>query len=95
MRLIAEEASKESWCFGWDGRQSGFCSSTTTGSRGGKQMWCVAELDQAYIAKMENTLAVYEKPLSAAEPVTLHRNVREPIPMKPGSVRQNAITSMK
>ena len=43
---------------------------------------------------MEDVLAVYEKPLSAAEPVvcvdekpvTLHKDVREPIPMKPGSV---------
>jgi transposase len=57
-------------------------------------MWCVAELDEAYIGKMEDVLAVYEKPLSAAEPVvcvdekpvTLHKDVREPIPMKPGSV---------
>jgi transposase len=43
---------------------------------------------------MEDVLAVYEKPLSGAEPVvcvdekpvTLHKDVREPIPMKPGSV---------
>lgn len=32
-------------------------------------MWCVAELDEAYIGKMEDVLAVYEKPLSSAEPV--------------------------
>ena len=57
-------------------------------------MWCVTELDEAYTAKMEDVLAVYEKPLSAAEPVvcvdekpvTLHKDVREPIPMKPGRV---------
>jgi hypothetical protein len=42
---------------------------------------------------MEDVLDVYEKPLSAAEPVvcvaepvTLHQEVRDPIPMKPGSV---------
>ena len=43
---------------------------------------------------MEDVLAVYEKPLSAPEPVvcadeksvTLHADVREPLPMKPGSV---------
>lgn len=43
---------------------------------------------------MEDVLAVYERPLSSAEPVvcvdekpvTLHKDVREPIPMKPGSV---------
>ena len=32
-------------------------------------MWCVAELDEEYIARMEDVLAVYEKPLSAREPV--------------------------
>jgi hypothetical protein len=25
-------------------------------------MWCVAELDDAYIAQMEDVLALYEKP---------------------------------
>lgn len=57
-------------------------------------MWCVAELDQNYIEKMEEVLEVYEKPLSTQEPVvcvdekpvTLHKDVRQPIPMKPGSV---------
>jgi hypothetical protein len=57
-------------------------------------MWCVADLDDDYIEHMEDVLEVYEKPLSAEEPVvcvdekpvTLHDEVREPIPMKPGSV---------
>ena len=57
-------------------------------------MWCIAELDDDYIEKMEGVLEVYEQPLSAAEPVvcvdekpvTLHQEVRDPIPMKPGSV---------
>lgn len=57
-------------------------------------MWCIAELDDKYIQKMEDVLAVYEKPLSADQPVvcvdeksvTLHKEVREPLPMKPGSV---------
>lgn len=57
-------------------------------------MWCVAELDDEYVEKMEDVLEVYEKPLSAEEPVvcvdeksvTLHKDVREPLPMKPGSV---------
>jgi transposase len=51
-------------------------------------------MDQQYIARMEDVLAIYEKPLSSTEPVvcvdekpvTLHKDVREPIPMKPGSV---------
>ena len=57
-------------------------------------MWCIPELDDEYIERMEDVLEVYEKPLSAEEPVvcvdeksvTLHNEVRDPIPMKPGSV---------
>ena len=32
-------------------------------------MWCVAELNEEYIAKMEDVLALYEKPFKADEPV--------------------------
>ncbi len=47
-------------------------------------MWCVAELDEDYIVRMEDVLAVYQKPLSAREPVVcidekpvvLHEEVR-------------------
>ena len=57
-------------------------------------MWCVAELDEPYIARMEDVLAVYEKPLSAREPVVcidekpvvLHQEIRPPIAMQPGRV---------
>lgn len=57
-------------------------------------MWCIAELDRQYIARMEDVLAIYERPLSAEEPVvcldeksvTLRAEVREAIPMKPGRV---------
>src|ERR1035437_8042803 len=57
-------------------------------------MWCIAELDQAYIQKMEDVLAVYEKPYNPAHPVvclhekpiSLHADVRPPIPAKPGKV---------
>ena len=57
-------------------------------------MWCVAKLDEEYIARMEDVLAVYEKPLSAREPVVcidekpvlLHADLRAPIPMQPGRV---------
>lgn len=56
-------------------------------------MWCVAELTPQYIRTMEDVLALYEKPHSASErvvcldekPVSLHRDVRLPIPAKPGS----------
>ena len=57
-------------------------------------MWCVPTLDEEYIARMEEVLAVYEKPLSEKEPVVcvdekpvvLHREVRPPVAMKPGRV---------
>jgi hypothetical protein len=57
-------------------------------------MWCVAELDDEYIEKMEDVLAVYEKPYNAAapvvcldeKPVTLHEEVRSPQPAAPGRI---------
>lgn len=47
-------------------------------------MWSVAELDEEYIARMEEVQAIYERPLSEQElmvsidekPVVLHREVR-------------------
>lgn len=55
-------------------------------------MWCVAELDRNYIERMEDVLAVYEKPYDVAQPVicldekpvSLHADVRPPRPAKPG-----------
>ncbi len=57
-------------------------------------MWCIAELDQPYIQKMEDVLAIYEKPYNPAQPVlcldekpiSLHADVRAPIPAQPGKV---------
>ena len=57
-------------------------------------MWCVADLDDTYIARMEDVLAVYERPYSAAEPVvcvdekpvSLHAEVRTPQPASPGHI---------
>ena len=57
-------------------------------------MWCVAELDEAYIAKMEDVLALYEKPYRSAEPVIcldekpvcLHADVRPYRPARPGHI---------
>jgi len=47
-------------------------------------MWCVAELDEDYITKMEDVLEVYERPYDPQQPVvcldespvTLHADVR-------------------
>ena len=55
-------------------------------------MWCVAELDAEYIAKMEDVLAVYERPYDATapvvcldeKPVSLHAEVRPGRPARPG-----------
>jgi hypothetical protein len=52
-------------------------------------MWCVAELNEEYIARMEDVLALYEKPYQADEPVVcldekpvfLHADVRPVRPM--------------
>jgi hypothetical protein len=57
-------------------------------------MWCVAELDEKYIERMEDVLAVYEKPYDPAEPVvcldekpiSLHAEVRPPRPTAPGHI---------
>ena len=59
-------------------------------------MWCVAELDEEYIRRMEELLALYEKPLSEEEPVVcvdekpvvLHAEVSPPRPMRPGRILQ-------
>jgi len=57
-------------------------------------MWCVADLDDDYIRKMEDVLAIYEKPLNPSEPVicldekpvSLHAEVRPPSPATPGEI---------
>ena len=55
-------------------------------------MWVVAELDDDYIAKMEDVLEVYERPYDPQQPVvcldekpvTLHADVRPASPAVPG-----------
>ena len=55
-------------------------------------MWCVADLDEDYIAKMEDVLETYEQPYDPQQPVvcldekpvTLHADVRAPSPAQPG-----------
>jgi hypothetical protein len=57
-------------------------------------MWCVGDLDAEYLRKMEDVLAVYEKPYNTAEPVvcldekpvSLHADRRPPLPARPGLV---------
>jgi hypothetical protein len=55
-------------------------------------MWVVAELDERYLARMEDVLEVYERPYDPAEPVlcldekpvALHADVRPATPARPG-----------
>src|SRR5499427_2426216 len=55
-------------------------------------MWVVADLNEEYIAKMEDVLEVYERPYDQQEPVvcldekpiTLHADVRPASPAAPG-----------
>ena len=55
-------------------------------------MWVVADLDDEYIAKMEDVLEVYERPYDPQEPVicvdekpiTLHADLRPASPAVPG-----------
>jgi transposase len=57
-------------------------------------MWCVPKLDEEYIARMEDVLRTYEKPLSEREPVVcvdeksvvLHADTRPLVPMRPGRI---------
>jgi transposase len=57
--------------------------------------WCVAELTPEYIHKMENVLAIYERPRNEKQPVVcldekpvqVHADVRAPLPArKPGQI---------
>ena len=55
-------------------------------------MWCVPDLTDDYIAKMEGVLEIYERPYDAHQPVlcvdeksvTLHADVRPASPAMPG-----------
>ena len=58
-----------------------------------KKMWCVPKLNEEYIDRMEDVLAIYEKPYNKSEPVVcldekpvqLLDHARAPIAMKPGT----------
>jgi hypothetical protein len=57
-------------------------------------MWCVGELNDEYLEKMEDILALYEKPYFAGEPVlcldekpvSLHQEVRSVLAAAPGQI---------
>ena len=55
-------------------------------------MWCVPELNEEYVSRMEDLLELYERPQNPEEPVlclderpvTLHADVRPASPARPG-----------
>lgn len=55
-------------------------------------MWCIPEVDAEYLAKMEDVLAIYEKPLNSEQPVVcldekpvcLRADIRPSEPAAPG-----------
>ena len=59
-----------------------------------EKMWCVPELTPEYVARMEDVLRVYARPVKASEPVVclderpvvLHDDSRPGVAMKPGRV---------
>lgn len=59
-----------------------------------EKMWCVPRLNEEYIARMEDVLAIYEKPYNSSEPVVcldekpvqLLDHSRDPQPMRPGTI---------
>ena len=53
----------------WAGKPCGFSYSTTISNRGAGEIWCVAELKEEYIAKIEDVLKTYKKPYDPQEPV--------------------------
>jgi hypothetical protein len=80
-------AETQTGAAGETGNHSGLAGKPRPEAVAGK-MWCVAELDEEYIRRMEDILARYEKPLSEREPVVcvdgkpvvLHQEIRPPWP---------------
>jgi transposase len=69
VRLIAEEAVKRKLAPQVGRETIRVLLQSHELNRGGKKSWCIAELNEEYIARMEDVLALYEKPLSEREPV--------------------------
>ena len=50
-------------------RRFDWFSSTTASSRGWKKVWCVPQLDDEYVARIEDVLATYEREHDPNQPV--------------------------
>jgi len=61
-----------------------------------QKMWCVPELNEEFVERMEDVLDIYEKPYNSAmpvvcideKPVVLHADKRESIPMGQGRAKR-------
>jgi hypothetical protein len=61
-----------------------------------QEMWCVPELDDEFIERMEDVLDIYEMPYDPQKPVVcvdekpvvLHGEKKEPIPMQQGQAKR-------
>ncbi len=70
-------------------------SEKTASSRGGKKMWCVAEINDEYRERMNDVLTLYEQPYDPLLPVLcldeknveLHGEKRKPIRNRLGLLR--------
>jgi hypothetical protein len=100
--LVAEEAVKRKLAPRVGRETIRILYSATTSSRGGKKMWVVAELDDDYIAKMEDVLETYEQAYEQEpvvcldeKPVTLHADVRLSSPAQPGREARNVFCAVE
>lgn len=73
VRLIATEAVRRKLVSQVGRETIRMLLEATTSNRGGEKMWCVAQLDEAFIERLEDVLKVYERPLTAKEPVVCPR----------------------
>jgi hypothetical protein len=61
-----------------------------------RKQWCIATIDGEYLPRMEDVLDLYERAYDAGQPVVcfderpcqLLGDLKEPIPMKPGSAKK-------
>lgn len=60
------------------------------------KMWCIGDLDEEYLSRMEKILDIYAKDYDKnrpvvcidEKPVTLTADIKDPMPMKPGSQKK-------
>jgi transposase len=69
LELIAEESTKRKIVSGISDESVRIILKNSDFKPWREKMWCIPELDEAYIEKMEDVLNTYERPYSVKEPV--------------------------